>query len=314
MTLAIAPLEAGALAALQAVLAGMFDLPFQGVGSAAGTTLTISSVKSGALTPNMALTGPGPLLPGTLVRQFLTGRGSTGTYELSQAVWAPVPAGATFKGGVDIVRGQVNRVAEPLADDFAVLWPTRQARLATNSDGSADCRFVGSIASDGTLTVSAVSFGQLALGALVWGANVADGSRIVAFLSGTGATGTYLVSPNQTVPSEVMACGLKSAVQPWQLTVQVDVHGPSSGDNATRISTLFRDEYATSAFSAITPDVAPLHADDPKQIPFVNDQSQYENRWVVEANLQVNSTVLIPQQYMDVATLGLINVDASYPP
>jgi hypothetical protein len=98
------------------------------------------------------------------------------------------------------------------------------------------------------------------------------------------------------------------------MTVQIDVHGPNSGDNATRISTLLRDEYGTSAFAAVSASVSPLYADDPKQIPFIDDQNQFEDRWVVLANLQVNSAILLPQQYMDAAVVGLINVDAAYPP
>jgi len=312
MTLAVAPLEASALAALRAVLLSMFDPAVSAVGSANGTTLSVASI-TGALAPNMALVGPN-ILPGTVVQQFITGRGGAGTYRLSQAVSQTAPQGSTFLGGFAVVRGQVNKVAEPALPDFAVLWPTRHTRLATNEDGTGDCRFVGSIASDGTMTVSAVSFGSLALGATVWGSGVAAGTRIVGLGTGTGGVGTYLVSSTQAVSSEVMACGVKAAEQRWQMDVQIDVHGPNSGDNATRISTLLRDEFATSAFAAITPDVSPLHADDPRQIPFVNGEDQTENRWIVEARLQVNSTVVIPQQYMDAAVVGLIDVDAVYPP
>lgn len=314
MTLPIAPLEASAIAALRSVLLGMFDPATKVVGSASGTTLAVSSVASGAIAPNMALTGPG-LVSGAFVQQFLTGRGGAGTYQLSAAALVPAPQGSVFTGGFDVVRGQVNRVASPAAPDYAVLWPTGQIRLATNVDGSADCKFEGSIAG-GVLTVTQVDIGALSIGALAWGASgLADGTRIVAQTSGTaGGVGAYVVVPNQTAGAQMMACGQKSASQEWQMTVQIDVHGPNSGDNATRVSTLLRDEYATSAFSAITATVSPLHADDPKQIPFVNDQNQYEDRWVVVANLQVNSAILLPQQYMDAAVVGMINVDAAYPP
>jgi hypothetical protein len=60
--------------------------------------------------------------------------------------------------------------------------------------------------------------------------------------------------------------------------------------------------------------VAPLHADDPRQMPFINDQSQYEWRWIIEACLQANQVVISPQQFADALEIGLIEVDSHYPP
>lgn len=311
MTLPVAPLEASVLAALRAVLLDMFDPATSLVGSASGTTMSVSSVKTGAVTPNMAIVGPN-VLPGTVVQQFLTGRGGPGTYMLSQAISQTAPQGSTFLGGFDVVRGQVNRVASPAAPDYAVMWPLRQRRLGTNDDTLADVKFTAAIAGE-TMTVSAVAWGALSVGATVWGANVAAGTRIIALGTGAGGPGTYLVSPSQTVASETMACGALASEQPTEMTIQIDVHGPSSADNATRISTLFRDDYAVEAFAAVGTAVVPLHADDPRQVPFVNDQDQYENRWIVEACVQVNSVVSVPQQFADTAVVGIISVDVEYP-
>ena len=79
--------------------------------------------------------------------------------------------------------------------------------------------------------------------------------------------------------------------------MQLDVHGPNSSDNAQTISTLFRDEYGTAFFSAFGYDVRPLYADDPKQIPFLNSEQQYETRYVIDAVLQANQIIAPPQQY-----------------
>ncbi len=110
--------------------------------------------------------------------------------------------------------------------------------------------------------------------------------------------------------------GSNSYMQPSKVTVQLDVHGPNSADNAQIISTMFRDQYAFDAFAASgIPGVAPLLADDPRQIPFQNAEDQYEDRWVVEAQIQANQIVSsIPQQTFDVIAVDLINVDAAYPP
>jgi hypothetical protein len=89
----------------------------------------------------------------------------------------------------------------------------------------------------------------------------------------------------------------KSILEPTKVTVQLDVHGPASADNAQVISTLFRDEYAVTAFAATGFDVTPLYADDPKQVPFVNGEQQVEERWIVEAVMQCNPSITVPQDF-----------------
>ncbi len=52
-----------------------------------------------------------------------------------------------------------------------------------------------------TMTVTAVASGTLAIGQTLTGSGVTAGTRITAFLTGTGGTGTYTVSAAQTVAS-----------------------------------------------------------------------------------------------------------------
>jgi hypothetical protein len=53
----------------------------------------------------------------------------------------------------------------------------------------------------GTMTVTAVASGTLAIGQVLAGANVTAASFITAYGTGTGGTGTYIVSPTQTAAS-----------------------------------------------------------------------------------------------------------------
>lgn len=220
------------------------------------------------------------------------------------------------------VRGQVNRAAPPNIANYAVMWPRSRLRLGTNFDEYVDCRFVASIAGT-TMTVTAVSYGQLKAGLEVFSVNATVPTTIVQQLTGApGSTGTYQITPTQTVASEVMACGVANYLQPTEFKAQIDVHGPLAGDNAQRISTLFRDDYAVQFFNgasvggvALAGLIAPLYADDPKQIPFILASQQWEDRWVVEACLQIQSTVLdIPQQFAEQVEVGLIEIDTYYPP
>jgi hypothetical protein len=215
--------------------------------------------------------------------------------------------------GVEVVKGQINRVPPPEGNDYVVMTPIRRERLETNIDSFVDTRMVGSITGD-TLVVTEMDYGLLKLGSVILGVNVQPGTNITSVFPGSGGTGTYTISPIQTISSRVLAAGVLNALQPTMMTIQVDVHGPNSGDNVQRISTMLRDDYAYLNFTRGTPGIVPLYAEDPKQVPFVNDSNQYEYRWVVEACLQVNATVEdIPQEFFEQIVVGLINVDTKYP-
>lgn len=311
--LPVAPLQAQVFAALRTVLLGLVEPPFSGKGSIAGTTMTITGVTAGAITPGMEISGA-LLSPGTVVQQFGSGNGGIGTYLLSQAPLQDIPANSVITGGTDIVRGQVNRVATPNAPNYMVYWPGTMRRLSTNKDDTIDSKFAAAIA-DNILTVSEVAWGTIKVGAKLFGVDVAAGTRVVALGTGTGGVGTYRLAPGgQTISSRTLSCGTKNMGQAVEQRLQIDVHGPSAYQNAMLISTIFRDETGVKAFADTGYDVTPLHADDPRQIAFTNDQQQYEERWVVEACVQINSVVSVPQQFADSVVVGLIPVDVVYPP
>lgn len=93
--------------------------------------------------------------------------------------------------------------------------------------------------------------------------------------------------------------------------VQIDCYGPDSQDWAIMLTTLLRDPYGCDA---LAPNVSPLHADDPKQIPLVDSEAQYEQRWLVEAVLQYNPIVTVPMQFFDEAVVSpIVNVEVTYP-
>jgi hypothetical protein len=103
-------------------------------------------------------------------------------------------------------------------------------------------------------------------------------------------------------------------MQPTQVLVQLDVHGPNSTDNCQIITTTFRSDYATTFFAASGKEIQPLYADDGHQMPFINGEQQYEDRWVIQAVLQANPIVSTPQQFADTLTVDLVEVDTTYPP
>ena len=214
--------------------------------------------------------------------------------------------------GTPVIQAQQNRAPEPQQGDFVIMTPLTSLRLATNIDTAVDAYFQGAI-SGTTLTVSEVAYGSLNVGSPVYGSGVAPGTSITALAGGTGGVGAYTINISQSAPLAPMAGGVNAILQKQEFHVQLDVHGPNSANNAKTIATLFRDEYAYNQFNPPVSGVAPLYADAPAQRPFINDQDQYEWRWVLELHMQINQTVTLGQQFFDVATLTLVEIDAAYP-
>lgn len=222
---------------------------------------------------------------------------------------------AILPSGTEIIAGVVNRVPEPHSPGFVLMNPIRMQRLRTNVDAAEDVRFTGSIAGT-VMTVTAVDFGTLRVGAPVFGVGVTTGTQITAFGTGSGGIGTYTITPNQTVASTTLAAGQKTIEQGTEVTVQLDFHtaGNTASDLAQTVSTILRDPYGVELFEAMNLGVAPLYADDPRYMPFTNENQQSEWRWVLEAHLQINQVVAVPQQYADAVSVTLQNVDVAFPP
>ena len=202
--------------------------------------------------------------------------------------------------GVEVIEGQDNRVGEPESTNFVVMTPLFKERLETNHIVYADVAFTGAI-SQTTLTVSNVIFGTIAIGSTLFGTGVSSSPTITKHLTGTtGGAGTYTISVAQNVAAELMAAGLVYYTQPTKTTVQLDIHSAdvsTSSDMAATISTLFRSEVAVDFFASQGFAVSPLYADDPKQMPFLNSEQQYETRWTVDAVMQANELIPWHQQF-----------------
>jgi hypothetical protein len=306
----VSPSETEVLAALRSFLLAV--LPSGGAqfnGSIAGKVLTVGSMIDGSAPISLGDSVLGQdVAYGTYVSAFGTGTGGVGTYQVSIAQTAgDAEDTRVLTTGVEVIQAQDNRVPEPVGADYLTITPLRRPRLGTNVDTPADVTFIASI--DATvMTVTELQTGAIAQGRRVFSPGVAVGTVVQALGSGTGGAGTYFVSPAQEVASESMAAGTKDTMESVQMAVQVDVYGPNSGNFAQIISALFRDEYAVSLFAALSPAISPLYADDPRQLAFSDGEKQYENRWSIDLEMQVDETVTVPQQFADTLTVNVANV------
>lgn len=214
--------------------------------------------------------------------------------------------------GIEVVKGLDNRVPEPIGPDFVTMTPIGRERIETNVDDYADAAFTGSIAGN-TMTITNVILGSISVGATLLGTGIAAGTTVTALSTGTGGVGTYAVSPAQTLASTTIAAGVQTLLQPTNLTIQLDVHGPNSANNTQLITTTWRDQYAIDQLASSGFDISPLYSSEPKQMPFENAEQQIELRWTIDLVLQANQIVTVPQQFADQLEAELIDAAAQYP-
>lgn len=202
---------------------------------------------------------------------------------------------------VEIIRGQVNRVPEPAGPDFVVMWPIARDRLAMNIDTWDDVNVTGSIDAN-ILTVTNVHVAPVEAGQILYNiaGTITAGCQVVRQLSGpAGGVGTYQLTPVGALSTGLIYLGTITALQETEVTIQADVHGPASADNAARIATLFRDQFGVSAFEAQGLALSPLYTSEPRQIPFDNGEQQVEERWVIDLCMQANVGITTTMQFAD---------------
>lgn len=217
--------------------------------------------------------------------------------------------------GVEVVQGQVNRVPQPANQNHVVMWELRRSRLATNRTVDEDCSFEASIAG-AAMTVTEVLQGTIRVGAVVFGQDVPAGAQVVEQTSGSvGGTGVYLLSASGTVGLSTLSAGQVTITGNFSVAVQMDIHGPNCAMNAAIVSALLRDPRGILLFEESGQDVVPLHADEARQLPFMDGEKQFESRYVIEALLQVNEVVTgLSQEYASSLELEVISVEATFPP
>ena len=122
--------------------------------------------------------------------------------------------------------------------------------------------------------------------------------------SGMDRMGTNVDTFNSSLQS--------NAIQPpIKYEVGIDFLGPLSQSWSMQFQALFRDEYATDLMPA---NIQPLFADDPIQIPLVNAESQYEQRWRVRAAMHYAPTITTTQQSATVIGIGINPIDQTFHP
>lgn len=93
-------------------------------------------------------------------------------------------------------------------------------------------------------------------------------------------------------------------MEPVQTSYQLDIHGPNSTDNARTLKLVWRSLWACDKVTVFKP----LYASDGSQRPFINGEGQYEDRWVLTIEMQINPSVVTPQEFADNVDVELLPV------
>lgn len=94
----------------------------------------------------------------------------------------------------------------------------------------------------------------------------------------------------------------KAAIQQSvEVTLQIDFYSEGSGDRARKLCNFWKSQHATARLTSCQP----LYAKDPMQMTFINEQSRYEERWMVEIALQYNPEFEYDQTYLDMPIINL---------
>lgn len=115
----------------------------------------------------------------------------------------------------------------------------------------------------------------------------------------------HVVTP-PTAPAP--ALGTDEIARSVALHLQLDVYGPTSGENATVITTLLRDSYGSEAFDGTG--FNPLYAEDPFQMPLVAGEQQWIQRWTIRLALHGHFAVTVPQSFADTLITELSEVSS----
>ncbi|EHW6029375.1 phage neck terminator protein, partial [Escherichia coli] len=80
---------------------------------------------------------------------------------------------------------------------------------------------------------------------------------------------------------------------------QLDFYGPHAADNAQVLATLFRSEFSVRLFRQGGGLISPLYCSEPFNTTFPNGQQQYEPRWTLDIQMQINPVVTTSLMFFD---------------
>jgi len=103
------------------------------------------------------------------------------------------------------------------------------------------------------------------------------------------------------------ALGTRETTRQTQVGCSVNFYGEAATDNAQIFNQLFRDLYGCDFMRPYN--VQPLWCDDGRQLPLIDSEKQYAQRWQVRAVMQINPTISTSQEFADTVAVTMVEAD-----
>ncbi len=114
-------------------------------------------------------------------------------------------------------------------------------------------------------------------------------------------------------PTATFTATTETVMMPTEYHIQLDAYGPTGGDIMQILFTVFNSGDAFDSFNAMTPvGIYPLYSEIPHQHPLVDEEAEYEVRWIMDVCLQYNPTLTTTAQTASTVAVGIISVEAAY--
>lgn len=114
-----------------------------------------------------------------------------------------------------------------------------------------------------------------------------------------------------TYTDPVNTLGTSNQMTPSEFVAQLDFYGSNSAQNSKIVESISRSDFGMSQFT--NANIKPLYASEPQQIPLINGEEQYEQRWKVDFHLQYNPVVQTSQDFAGTLSVSTVNVERAYP-
>lgn len=121
--------------------------------------------------------------------------------------------------------------------------------------------------------------------------------------AGLATTVREYTPPTDPIP----ALGSRETTRSTRVGCFVNFYGEEATDNAQIFNQLFADLYGCDFLRPYG--VQPLSCDDGRQMPLIDSENQYVQRWMIHAYMQINPTVSTSQDFADTVELTIVEAD-----
>lgn len=103
--------------------------------------------------------------------------------------------------------------------------------------------------------------------------------------------------------------GKQITLAPTKYRMQLDFYGKTSGEWAEIVFATFRDHYGCDHFPK---NIQPLFCEPPMQLPLIDGEDNYTQRWKMDVALQYNPQVSTPMQFFDNVNIALVECNSEF--